>query len=279
MQFTDITPALAMPIFALLGLCLGSFLNVVIYRLPKMLEAEFEMATNAAAEPPKEGLLSLSQPASTCGHCGHRIRWFENIPVLSFILLRGRCSQCHKFIGWRYPLVELATSGIFAYCAWRWGFTATAAAYCAFGATLLTLALIDWDTTYLPDDMTVPLAWGGLTAAALGLLPAITLHQSLAGACAGYLSLWLIFWVFKLITGRDGMGYGDFKLFAAIGAWLGWLPLIHVIVVAATAGAVVGLVMRKLKRERDVDGEGDYIPFGPFLVMGAALQLATGWSV
>jgi leader peptidase (prepilin peptidase)/N-methyltransferase len=210
------------------------------------------------------------------------IRWFENIPILSYVFLRGRCSACQAPIGLRYPLVELATSAIFAYAAWRWyapqavlASCLTALSYAAFGAALLTLAAIDWDTTYLPDDLTVPLVWGGLVAASLGYLPGLSLHASLGGAVAGYLSLWLVFWAFKLITGREGMGYGDFKLFAAIGAWLGWQALIPVILVAATLGSVIGIAMKWLKKERD----GGYVPFGPFLAFGAALELVTGWQL
>ena len=270
MSLFYITPTFAMTAFALVGLCIGSFLNVVIYRLPKILEAQFEAESSS---------LSLSHPPSTCGSCGHRIRWFENIPIVSFIFLRGRCSACHAKISLRYPLIELATSVIFAYCAWRWHFTVTAAAYALFGAALLALAMIDWDTTYLPDDMTVPLTWGGLVVVGLGLLPSLTLSQSVAGACAGYLSLWLVFWMFKLLTHRDGMGYGDFKFFAAIGAWLGWQALIPVVLVAASFGAVVGLVMKWTHREREIDGVSGYVPFGPFLAFGAALELVTGWQL
>lgn len=264
--------------FALVGLCIGSFLNVVIYRLPKMLEAQFEAATLDAPTAPA---LTLSHPASRCGRCGHLIRWFENIPVLSFIFLRGRCSACQAPIGIRYPFVELATSAIFAYAAWRWympqvalASVVSAACYALLGAALLALAAIDWDTTYLPDDITVPLTWSGLVAAALGCLPSVTLHSSLAGAAIGYLSLWSIYWAFKLVTGREGMGYGDFKLYAAIGAWLGWQALIPVILVAASLGSVVGIAMKLLKRER----EGGYVPFGPFLAFAAAFELVTGWQ-
>jgi leader peptidase (prepilin peptidase)/N-methyltransferase len=207
------------------------------------------------------------------------IRWFENIPVLSYLFLRGKCSACHASIGLRYPLVELATSMVFAYCAWRWQFTWTAAAYALFGAALLALAAIDWDTTYLPDDITVPLTWAGLALAGLGVLPSVTLHQSLAGACIGYVSLWLIYWAFKLFTGREGMGYGDFKLYAAIGAWMGWEALIPTVLVAASFGAVVGIVMKLMKRERQIDGVIGYVPFGPFLAFGAALELVTAWQL
>ena len=270
-----ISPTFAIVGFAVVGLCVGSFLNVVIHRLPQMLEAQFEAEADPSA-------LTLSHPASRCGHCGHLIRWFENLPILSYLFLRGRCSACHAPIGIRYPLVELATSAVFAYAAWRWYMPQaalvsclTAACYALFGAALLTLAAIDWDTTYLPDDITVPLVWAGLVTAASGFLPNISLHASLAGAVIGYLSLWSIYWVFKLATGREGMGYGDFKLYAAIGAWLGWQALIPVILVAATLGSVIGIAMKILKRER----EGGYVPFGPFLALGAVLELVTGWQL
>jgi leader peptidase (prepilin peptidase) / N-methyltransferase len=252
--------------FAILGLCVGSFLNVVIYRFPKMLEAQFEG---------KESELTLSKPASRCGHCGHHIRWFENIPVLSYLFLRGRCSACHASIGIRYPLVELATALIFGYCAWRWDASLTTVAYVFFGSALLCLTLIDWDTTLLPDDITVPLVWIGLVCAALGWLPQVTIYASLWGAVAGYLSLWLIYWGFKLVTGREGMGYGDFKLFAAIGAWLGWQALVPVVLAASLMGLVVALIFKITQSER----EGGLIPFGPSLALGAALEFLTGWQL
>lgn len=269
--------------FGAVGLCVGSFLNVVIHRLPQMLEAQFEVQTDTqydAKKSPKQAL-TLSTPASRCGHCGHLIRWFENIPVLSYLFLRGRCSACQMPIGIRYPLVELAASAIFSYAAWRWYIpqaalvsALTSLSYAGFGTTLLALAAIDWDTTYLPDDITVPLTWAGLCAAGLGWLPTASLHSALAGAVIGYLSLWSIYWIFKLVTGREGMGYGDFKLYAAIGAWLGWQGLIPVILVAASLGSVVGIAMKLLNRER----EGGYVPFGPFLAFGAVLELVTQWQ-
>jgi leader peptidase (prepilin peptidase)/N-methyltransferase len=265
-----VTPAFAMTAFALFGLCIGSFLNVVIHRLPKMLEAQFDQLVPE---------LTLSKPASRCSHCGHMIRWFENIPVLSYLFLRGKCSACQAPIGIRYPLIELASALIFAYCAWRWHFTWSAVAYSLFGAALLTLAAIDWDATYLPDDITVPLTWVGLVLVGLGLLPSVTLHQSLAGACLGYISLWLVYWAFKLITRREGMGYGDFKLYAAIGAWLGWQALIPTMLVAASLGAIIGIVMKYTKQERQIDGVSGYVPFGPFLAFGAALELVTSWQL
>jgi leader peptidase (prepilin peptidase) / N-methyltransferase len=267
MSLFYITPTFAMTAFALVGLCIGSFLNVVIYRLPKILEAQFEAESLS---------LSLSHPPSTCGSCGHRIRWFENIPIVSFIFLRGRCSACHAKISLRYPLIELATSVIFAYCAWRWHFTFIAAVHAIFGAALLTLSMIDWDTSYLPDEITVPLTWGGLVAAGLGLLPSVTLYQSLVGACVGYLSLWLINLTFKKIKGCDGMGGGDFKLFAAIGAWLGWQALIPVVYLAACVGLVLsGFLIVAKKVWIDEHGNKKF-PFGPDLAFAAGVQIVIG---
>lgn len=248
---------------ALFGLLIGSFLNVVIYRLPKMLERQWAAecaeisggAPVAAAEP-----FNLMVPRSRCPHCGHAIHWYENVPVLSYIALRGRCAACKASISLRYPTVELACSGVFFFCAWSWGATATGLVWCTFSAILLALALIDWDTTLLPDDLTLPLLWLGLIAAALHWTP-VGLHASLWGAVAGYLSLWSVYWAFKLVTGKDGMGYGDFKLFAALGAWFGWQALIPIILLASVIGAIVGIAMKFTTGLR----EGGYIPFGPFL--------------
>ncbi|WP_280187384.1 prepilin peptidase [Delftia sp. PS-11] len=253
----------------LLGLLVGSFLNVVIHRLPRMMEqqwqaeyAQWQQEQQAApaqpdAQPPR---LSLSQPRSRCPHCGHAIRWYENIPVLSYLALRGRCAQCHAAIGLRYPAVELACAALFALCASRWGITPTGAAWCLFSAALLSLALIDWDTTLLPDDITLPLLWAGLLASALQWT-SVPLADAVWGAAAGYLSLWLVYWGFKLATGKEGMGYGDFKLFAALGAWFGWQALVPIILVSSVIGAVVGIALKINSRLR----EGGYVPFGPFL--------------
>ena len=256
---------------ALFGLLIGSFLNVVIYRLPKIMErqwaaecAEFSGAPVAASE--KAPAFNLLVPRSACQRCGHRIRWHENIPVLSWLVLRGKCSSCGAPIGVRYPLVELATGLLFFFCIWRWGATPTGLAWCAFSAIVLALALIDWDTTLLPDDMTLPLVWGGLLAALLKWSP-VALDDAVLGAVAGYLSLWLVYWAFKLATGKEGMGYGDFKLFAAFGAWFGWQALVPIILMASVIGAVVGLAMKFGEKGLR---EGGYVPFGPFLA-GAGL--------
>ena len=269
-------------LLGLLGLLVGSFLNVVIYRLPKMMEnqwaAEYAQMTAAnagesstaaarleAAPPATPTPFNLMVPRSRCQQCGHQIRWFENIPVVSYLFLRGKCSNCGTKISLRYPTVELVTGALFAWCAWKWGLSATALAWCAFSAAIVALAMIDWDTTFLPDDITLPLLWGGLIAAALKLT-AVPLPVALWGAVAGYLSLWSIYWAFKLITGKEGMGYGDFKLFAALGAWFGWPALIPMILMASVIGAVVGIAMKFSSGLR----EGGYIPFGPFLA-GAGL--------
>lgn len=259
-----------------LGLIIGSFLNVVIYRLPKMMEqqwaadcAELTSTSMGAGPAPQCGVaaahtpekFNLLVPRSRCSSCGHGIAWFENIPVFSYLFLRGKCSVCGAPYGFRYPAVELATGALFAFCVWQWGWSVTALLWCGFSAALLALALIDWDTTLLPDDITLPLMWAGLVAAALQWNPPVSLPAALWGAVAGYVSLWLVYWVFKLVTGKEGMGYGDFKLLAALGAWFGWTALVPLILMASVIGAVVGLVMKFYGGLR----EGGYIPFGPFL--------------
>lgn len=250
-------------VFGVVGLLIGSFLNVVIYRLPLMLEAQWKVEcaelsgkeTTATSEK-----FNLMVPRSRCQSCGHQIRWYENIPLASYLFLRGRCSACAAKIHVRYPLVELATGAVFFYCGWKWGITATAVVWSGFAASILALSLIDWDTTLLPDDMTLPLMWAGLIAAALQWT-SVPLSASLWGAVAGYVSLWLIYWAFKLVTGKEGMGFGDFKLFAAMGAWFGWQALVPIILMASVIGAVVGIAMKFSSGLR----AGGYVPFGPFL--------------
>ena len=265
---TGLPAGLDAALAALLGLLVGSFLNVVIYRLPKMMERQWaaECAELAGQAPPAVEKFNVMVPRSRCPGCGHLIAWYENIPVLSYLFLRGRCSVCSSKIGWRYPVVELLTGALFFFCVGRWGLGATGLAWCGFSAALLALALIDWDTTLLPDDITLPLLWAGLVVSALGWNPAVLLSQAVWGAVAGYLSLWLVYWAFKLVTGKEGMGYGDFKLFAALGAWMGWSALVPMILMASVIGAVVGLAMKFSSGLR----EGGYVPFGPFLA-GAGL--------
>ena len=254
-------------IAGVLGLLVGSFLNVVIYRLPKMMEQQWaaECADPAGKPAGEAPPFNLMLPRSRCSHCGHQIRWYENIPVFSWLALRGKCSSCAKPIGIRYPVVELVTGGLFFYCIYRWGATPTGLAWCGFSAAIVALALIDWDTTLLPDDITLPLLWAGLIAAALRWT-SVPLTQALWGAVAGYMSLWLVYQGFKRLTGKEGMGFGDFKLFAALGVWFGWQALVPIILMASVIGAIVGITMKLTSGLR----EGGHIPFGPFLA-GAGL--------
>jgi leader peptidase (prepilin peptidase)/N-methyltransferase len=259
--------------FGIFGLLIGSFLNVVIYRLPRMLEAQWqaECAELSGKEPVAAEPFNLMVPRSRCQQCGHQIRWYENIPLVSYLYLRGKCSACATPISVRYPLVELTTGALFFYCAWQWGITATALVWSGFAASILALTFIDWDTTLLPDDITLPLLWGGLIAAALQWTT-IALSAALWGAVAGYLSLWMIYWAFKLITGKEGMGYGDFKLFAALGAWFGWQALVPIILMASVIGAVVGIAMKFSTGLR----AGGYVPFGPFLASAGLTAMIFG---
>ena len=268
-----------MALAGLLGLLIGSFLNVVIHRLPKMMERQWALEyAHYAAEQSGNALpqeqtapFGLSHPRSACPHCQHAIRWYENIPVLSYLWLRGRCAGCKTRISLRYPLVELLTGALFALCAWRWGLSPTAGAWAVFCALLVALAGIDWDTTLLPDDLTYPLLWAGLIAAALQWTN-VPLFAAVMGAVAGYLSLWGVYWAFKLATGKEGMGYGDFKLFAALGAWFGWQALVPIILMASVIGAIVGIAMKFSSGLR----EGGYIPFGPFLAGAGLVALLVG---
>jgi leader peptidase (prepilin peptidase)/N-methyltransferase len=220
---------------------------------------------------PQDAPFNLMVPRSRCPHCGHQIRWFENVPVISYLALRGRCAGCRAPISPRYPMIELMNAALFAWCGWRWGLTPTALAWSGFAAAVLALAAIDWDTTLLPDDITLPLVWAGLCTAAMGV-SGTSLPQALWGAVGGYLSLWLVYWGFKLATGKEGMGYGDFKLFAALGAWFGWPALIPMILMASLIGAVVGIGMKCLSQLR----EGGYVPFGPFLALAGLTAMVFG---
>jgi leader peptidase (prepilin peptidase)/N-methyltransferase len=281
----------------LIGLLIGSFLNVVAHRLPLMMERQwwadvvhqlrdadsyervFGQPAPAAAGSVAATLggqierlppLGLARPASRCPKCGHPIRWFENVPLLSWLALRGRCSACRTAIPWRYPFVELLTGALFAAVAWRLGPQPVTLLWCAVVAVLLALSLVDWDTTVLPDAMTLPLAWAGLLAAALGWT--LPWREALWGAVAGYLSLWSVYWLFKLTTGKEGMGQGDFKLLAALGAWLGWKALLPIVLFASVLGALVGIGMKACGALR----EGRFVPFGPFLAGGGIAVLLVG---
>lgn len=269
-------------VLGLLGMAIGSFVNVVVYRLPLIMERGWKeesadllgVALPATDAGPR---LTLSTPRSRCPSCGHAIAWYENIPVVSWLVLRGRCSACKTPISARYPLVEAATGALFAATAWHVGPQPTALLWCGFVAALVALSGIDWDTTYLPDGITLPLLWAGLVAAALRWT--IPLDAAVWGAAVGYLSLWSVYWVFKLATGKEGMGAGDFKLLAALGAWLGIKMILPVVLAASLIGALVGIGMKFGGALR----EGRYVPFGPFLagaglvVMFAGERRVLGW--
>ncbi|OGA15001.1 MAG: methyltransferase [Betaproteobacteria bacterium RIFCSPLOWO2_02_FULL_66_14] len=254
------------------GLCVGSFVNVVIHRLPKMMDREWraQCAELAGREPNVEPRYNLAVPRSACPSCGHRIGALENVPVFSWIWLRGKCSACGAAIGARYPIVELACGVIAAYAASRHGFTLAALGTLFFCCSLIALAWIDFDTQLLPDDLTLPLLWAGLALNLGGTFA--PLGSAVMGAIAGYLALWLIYWMFKLVTGKEGMGYGDFKLLAAIGAWLGWQMLPLVILMSSIVGAVVGIALIAFDRDR----RGKPIPFGPYLAAAGVIALLWG---
>ena len=256
----------------LAGLCVGSFLNVVIHRLPVMMEAEWkaECAVIEGREAPPAERFNLFTPPSRCPACKAPVRPWQNIPVVSWLALRGKCASCATPISMRYPMVEVLGGALAALMAWRFGYSAALAAALVYAWALLALTFIDYDTQLLPDDITLPLLWLGLLANTAGLFTDIT--SAVLGGAAGYLVLWLVYWAFKLIARKEGMGYGDFKLLAAIGAWTGWQVLPFVIVLSAGLGAVIGSVALALSK-RDA---GSRIPFGPFLALGGIGALVWG---
>jgi len=272
-------PALFAAVAGLFGLAIGSFLNVVIHRLPLVLERQWraQCAELAGSPPEPQGEpYNLVRPRSRCPGCQAPISAAQNIPVVSWLLLRGRCAACRAPISVRYPLVELATGVAFAAVAWHFGFGPAALLGCVFTAYLVALTGIDVDRQLLPDILTVPLLWIGLAASAgLGAgdsPPPAALRDAVIGAIAGYGFLWLVFHLFKLVTGKEGMGYGDFKLFAAIGAWLGWQMLPLVLLLAAFVGAAVGIALMAARRL----GRSVPIPFGPYLAGAAWIALLWG---
>ena len=270
---TQLLEALLSPwVLAVLGLCVGSFLNVVIHRLPLMLEAGWrrESAEMLELKVDESPALTLSKPRSRCPSCSHAIAWHENIPVLSYVRLGGKCAACKAPISARYPFIEILTGVLFAAAAWRFGATPVSLLWCGFTAALVALAGIDWDTTLLPDNITLPLLWAGLVASALGWT--IPLSDALWGTVAGYLSLWSVYWLFKLTTGKEGMGFGDFKLLAALGAWLGLKMILPIVLGASVLGAVVGIAMKFAATLR----EGRYVPFGPFLAGSGLVVMLAG---
>lgn len=259
----------------LLGLIIGSFLNVVIYRLPVMLQRQWreqchEFLELSEESPEFDKKFNLSTPASTCPHCEHKIKPWENIPILSYLLLRGRCSQCKQPISLRYPVIELATGLMTAYLAWQFGFGLHALFAMLLTWSLICLAVIDFDTKLLPDVITLPVLW-------LGILINIShtfvpLQDSVLGAMIGYMSLWSIYQIHHLLTGKEGMGYGDFKLLAMLGAWLGWQSLLLIVLLSSVVGAIVGIGLILIKgRDHQIP-----IPFGPYLAAAGWISLLWG---
>jgi leader peptidase (prepilin peptidase)/N-methyltransferase len=269
-----VAPLVAASIGGLIGLCIGSFLNVVIHRLPKMLDRGWraQCAELAGESPPELPRYNLVVPRSQCPACGHRISALENVPVISFLVLRGRCSACHAPISARYPLVEVLTGALTAAVVLRFGLTPTAVAACLLLWSLIALTFIDFDTQLLPDNITLPLTWAGLLANVAGLVPGVNLRDAVIGAVAGYLALWSVYWLFKLIRGKEGMGYGDFKLLAALGAWLGWQMLPLIVLLSSVVGALIGISLVVFK------GRDHQIPlaFGPYLAIAGGIALFFG---
>jgi leader peptidase (prepilin peptidase) / N-methyltransferase len=258
---------------SLMGLCVGSFLNVVIHRLPLIMERgwRIESAELLGVKIEQPAPMTLSLPRSRCPACGHQIRWHENIPLISYLRLGGKCSACKTAISARYPAVEVATALLFGACGWRFGAHPAVLLWCGFAATLVALAFIDLDTQFLPDDLTLPLMWAGMISAALGWIP-VTLGASVGGAVTGYLSLWFVFHAYRIVRGKEGMGAGDFKLLAALGAWMGWQLIPSIILLSSAVGAVVGIALIVFRsHDRDVP-----IPFGPYLAGGGIAALFFG---
>ncbi len=268
-------PLVFVTLSGIVGLLVGSFLNVVIHRLPKMMEREWRTQcaelSGTAAEPASPYNLLL--PGSACPHCGHKIGALENIPVISYLLLRGKCKGCGAHISARYPVVEAISGVLSGYVAWHFGFGMAALAGLLFVWALLALTFIDFDTQLLPDDITLPLLWLGLLFNLSGMFTDV--GSAVIGAIAGYLALWSVYWLFKLATGKEGMGYGDFKLLAAIGAWLGWKLLPLVILLSSLVGAVVGIALIVAARH----GRNVPIPFGPYLAGGGLIALFWGQTL
>jgi leader peptidase (prepilin peptidase)/N-methyltransferase len=292
-QLYSSSPALFAGSVFLLGLIVGSFLNVVIYRLPIMLEHEWQsqaaavlsadaapVGTSVTVATTPLDRFTLSTPRSACPSCKAPIKAWQNIPVVSWLMLRGRCASCKTKISARYPVIELATGILSAWAAWHFGFGWPAACALLVTWSLIALTGIDIDHQLLPDNITLPLIWGGLVAAVaigpvVGAALPVSVKDAVIGAAAGYLSLWLVFHAFKLVTGKEGMGYGDFKLFAALGAWLGWKLLPLVIILSAATGAVLGVLMIVLRgRDRSAP-----MPFGPYLAAAGWIAMMYGDSL
>jgi len=275
MELFDFYPWLFPALATLFGLIVGSFLNVVIHRLPKMMEREWRQEC-ADSFPeyqitPPSGAYNLSIPRSTCPKCETQLRVIDNIPVLSWLLLKGKCHHCGHPISIRYPLVELFTGALCFLVAYQFGFSYFAIALLFFTFVLIAATFIDLDTMLLPDSLTLPLTWFGITLALLQISP-VSLQDSVVGAIAGYLSLWSVYWLFKLVTGKEGMGYGDFKLLAALGAWLGWQFLPMIILLSSFVGVIFGIIQLRLKQQ----GIDKAFPFGPYLAIAGWVCMMWG---
>lgn len=270
--FLAVQPVYFLVLATVLGLLVGSFLNVLVHRLPIMLERQWQREAQEVLDLPlvEHERFNLSLPASHCPHCGHRIRPWENIPLLSYLLLRGRCSACKGAISARYPLVELACAGLSLVVAWHFGPGVQALAALLLTWCLLALSLIDAEQQILPDVLVLPMVWVGLIVNAFGVF--VTLDAALWGAVLGYLSLWSVYWLFKLVTGKEGMGYGDFKLLALIGAWGGWQVLPMTLVLSSVVGALIGLCLLRWRKA----SLGTAMPFGPYLAIAGWIAVLWG---
>jgi leader peptidase (prepilin peptidase)/N-methyltransferase len=268
----SVLPAVVAGVF---GLLIGSFLNVVIHRIPKMMQRESDnyVASESGQPIPHEDRYNLIVPRSACPQCGHKISALHNIPVLSYVAIGGKCTACKTPISIRYPIIELLSGLLSALLIWHFGSGVLGLSSLLFTYLLIALTFIDADTQLLPDDLTLSLLWLGLLVNLNATF--VPLHEAVIGAAAGYLVLWSIYWLFKLLTGREGMGYGDFKLLAALGAWLGWKMLPVIILLSSLVGAVVGIALIVLaKRGRDIP-----IPFGPYLAAAGMIALIYGQSL
>lgn len=265
-------PTVFVTFSVIFGLLVGSFLNVVIYRLPKMMQQEWHAncLELQGKEMPEQAKYTIVKPRSACPKCGHQISAIENIPIISYLFLRGKCSACKTKISLRYPLIEALTGSLIGFAAYQYGYSSTAVFAFIFIFALIALTFIDFDTQLLPDDITLPLLWLGLL---FNLHRGFTdLKSAVIGAMLGYLILWSVYWLFKLVTGKEGMGYGDFKLLGAIGAWFGWQLLPAVILLSSVAGAVIGIGLILFKGKSG----NTAIPFGPFLALGGIAALFFG---
>jgi len=271
------SPVAIVALALVVGLCIGSFLNVVVHRLPRMMERDWraQCAELRGESAPDENppAYNLAVPRSACPECGHRIGALENIPVVSWLALRGACSACRKPISVRYPLVEALGGLLAAYAIWRFGLSWKGVAACVMLWTLIALTFIDFDTQLLPDSLTLPLVWAGLIANLFGLF--VPLADAVIGAIAGYLALWIVYWLFRLIRGKEGMGHGDFKLLGALGAWLGWQMLPLIVLLSSVVGAAIGITLMVFKgRDHNVP-----LAFGPYLAIAGGIALFFGPAI